>query len=139
MSDFTPPILVAEALVAGYEPGLPIVNGATISAAAGEIVVILGPNGAGKSTLIKAIAGLTPITSGRVTLAGQEITRLPAHLMVRRGLSFTPQTENIFGAMSVDDNLRLAAGVLAAALRAPRIAETYDFFPDLARQRDLLA
>jgi branched-chain amino acid transport system ATP-binding protein len=139
MSDFTPPILVAEALVAGYEPGLPIVNGATISAAAGEIVVILGPNGAGKSTLIKAIAGLTPITSGRVTLAGQEITRLPAHLMVRRGLSFTPQTENVFGAMSVDDNLRLAAGVLAAALRAPRIAETYDFFPDLARQRDLLA
>ncbi len=92
---------------------MPIVNGATISANAGEIVVILGPNGAGKSTLIKAIAGLTPITSGRVTLAGEDITRLPAHLMVRHGLSFTPQTENVFGTMSVDDNLQLAGGVLA--------------------------
>jgi branched-chain amino acid transport system ATP-binding protein len=139
MSDPTQPILVAEALVAGYEPGLPIVNGASISAAAGEIVVILGPNGAGKSTLIKAIAGLTPIASGRVTLAGQDITHLPAHLMVRCGLAFTPQTENVFASMSVDDNLRLAAGVLATALRVTRVAETYDFFPDLARQRALLA
>jgi branched-chain amino acid transport system ATP-binding protein len=133
------PILVADTLVAGYEPGLPIVKGASISAGAGEIVVILGPNGAGKSTLIKAIAGLTPITSGRVTLAGADITRLPAHLMVRNGLAFTPQTENVFGTMSVDDNLRLAGGILAAARRNERISETYSFFPDLARQRRLLA
>jgi branched-chain amino acid transport system ATP-binding protein len=111
----------------------------SLAAEAGEILGFLGPNGAGKSTLIKAIAGLTPIASGRVTLAGRDITHLPAHLMVRHGLAFTPQTENVFGAMSVDDNLRLAAGVLAAALRARRIAETYDFFPDLARQRGLLA
>ena len=75
MSDPARPILIAEALVAGYEPGLPIVNGASISATAGEIVVILGPNGAGKSTLIKAIAGLTPITSGRGHAGGPRTSR----------------------------------------------------------------
>lgn len=89
-------ILATEALVAGYEPGLPIVRGASIRVAAGEIVVILGPNGAGKSSLIKAIAGLVPISGGRVTLEGQDITALPAHRKIRQGLAFVPQTENVF-------------------------------------------
>jgi branched-chain amino acid transport system ATP-binding protein len=126
-------------LVAGYEPGVPIVNGASLSVAEGEIVAVLGPNGAGKSTLIKAIAGIAPITSGAVFLGGEEITRLPAHRMVRRGLAFVPQTENVFTAMSVEDNLRLAAGVLPHDQRAGRIAEIYRFFPDLERQRRLPA
>ena len=64
------PLLVVDNLVAGYEPGLPIVNGASIHVAAGEIVAVLGPNGAGKSTLIKAIAGLVPISGGSVRSAG---------------------------------------------------------------------
>jgi branched-chain amino acid transport system ATP-binding protein len=139
MSIAGPPILVVDNIVAGYEPGLPIVNGASISAAAGEIVVILGPNGAGKSTLIKAVAGLVPISSGAVTLAGQNIAGLPAHRIVRAGLAFTPQTENVFAAMTVDDNLRLASAILPAPQRAGRIGEMYGFFPDLARQRSLLA
>ena len=139
MSAAPGPILGVDALVAGYEPGVPIVNGASISVAEGEIVVVLGPNGAGKSTLIKAIVGLVPIQSGRVTLAGADITLLPAHRMVRQGLAFVPQTENVFAGMSVEDNLRLACGVVSAGLRAGRIAESYDVFPDLARQRGLLA
>jgi branched-chain amino acid transport system ATP-binding protein len=133
------PILTAEAIVAGYEPGLPIVQGAAISVNVGEIVAILGPNGAGKSTLIKAIAGLVPIFSGRVMLGTREITQAPAHEMVRLGLAFTPQTENVFAGMTVDDNLRLAAATLASAERAQKIAESYAFFPDLARQRGLFA
>jgi branched-chain amino acid transport system ATP-binding protein len=80
-----------------------------------------------------------PIRAGRVTLAGRDITRLPAHRMVREGLAFVPQTENVFAAMSVDDNLRLAAGILPASLRAERIAGQYELFPDLARQRLLPA
>jgi len=126
-------------LVAGYEPGVPIVNGASLSVASGEIVAVLGPNGAGKSTLIKAIAGLTPIQSGAVRLDGADVTRLAAHRFVRRGLAFVPQTENVFARMSVEDNLRLSAGVVAAASRAERIASVYAFFPDLARQRHLPA
>ena len=126
-------------LVAGYEPGVPIVNGASLTVAAGEIVAVLGPNGAGKSTLIKAIAGIAPIASGAVFLGDEEITRLPAHRMVREGLAFVPQTENVFTGMSVEDNLRLAAGILPSDKRTRRIAEIYRFFPDLARQRWLLA
>jgi len=126
-------------LVAGYDPGVPIVNGASLSVAAGEIVAVLGPNGAGKSTLIKAIAGVTPVQSGGVFLGDEEITRLPAHRRIRHGLAFVPQTENIFTGMSVEDNLLLAAGLLKAAERAGRVTEVYRFFPDLARQRGLAA
>ena len=132
-------ILQVEALVAGYEPGLSIVRGATIRADAAEIVVILGPNGAGKSSLIKAIAGLVPVTSGTVSLDGRQITQLPAHLMVRRGLAFVPQTENVFPLLSVQDNLRVSAGVLPRAEIVPRMDEMFQMFPDLARQRRLPA
>ena len=132
------PLLVVENLVAGYEPGLPIVNGVSIHVEAGEIVAVLGPNGAGKSTLIKAIAGLVPIQGGRVAFGGRDLAHSPAHLRIREGLAFTPQTENVFARLTVDDNLKLAAGVLPKALRAARIAAAYATFPDLARQRRLL-
>jgi branched-chain amino acid transport system ATP-binding protein len=131
--------LTVKDLVAGYDPGVPIVNGASLTVAAGEIVAVLGPNGAGKSTLIKAIAGVTPIQSGSVFLGEEDITHLPAYRMVRHGLAFVPQTENIFTGLSVEDNLLLAAGILKPAERAGRIAEIYRFFPDLARQRRLAA
>jgi len=133
------PILAVSDLVAGYDPGVAIVKGATLRVAEREIVVVLGPNGAGKSTLIKAIAGLVPISSGEVRLDGQEITRLAAHLMVRHGLAFVPQTENVFALMSIEDNLQLAGAILAPRLKAERIEATYALFPDLARQRRLAA
>jgi branched-chain amino acid transport system ATP-binding protein len=132
-------ILAAENLVAGYERDLPILNGASFRVGAGEIVALLGPNGAGKSTLIKAIAGLVPISSGRVMLGDAEITRVPAHLLIRRGLGFVPQTENVFTAMSIDDNLRLAAAILPKERRAPRIAAMYAMFPALAARKSLAA
>ena len=132
-------ILAVSDLVAGYDPGVAIVKGAWLRVAEREIVVVLGPNGAGKSTLIKAIAGLVPISSGEVRLDGQEITRLAAHLMVRHGLAFVPQTENVFALMSIEDNLQLAGAILAPRLKAERIEATYALFPDLARQRRLAA
>jgi branched-chain amino acid transport system ATP-binding protein len=132
-------LLAVERLVAGYEPGLPIVNGVSIHAAQGEIVALLGPNGAGKSTLIKAVAGLVPPAAGRVLFDGKDLTGMPAHLRIREGLAFAPQTENVFASMSVDDNLRLAAGLLPHARRVERIAAMYEAFPDLARQKALLA
>ena len=82
------PILSVERLVAGYEPGLPIVNGASIHAARGEIVALLGPNGAGKSTLIKAVAGLAALTSGKVRFDGKDLTRHAGPHAHSRGIGF---------------------------------------------------
>jgi len=128
-------ILAAEQLVAGYEPDVPIIRGVSIAIHRGEIVVILGPNGAGKSTLIKAIAGLVAVTAGRIRLAGQDITGVPAHRIVHQGVAFVPQTDNVFTAMTVDENLELSGHVLPQARRRRQIEAMYDLFPDLAAQR----
>jgi branched-chain amino acid transport system ATP-binding protein len=130
--------LRVEALEAGYEPGLPIVRGASLLAESNEIVAVLGPNGAGKSTLIKAIAGLVPISAGKVLLHDREITGRAAHRLPHEGLGFVPQTENVFVNLSIDDNLDLAASILKVPKKR-RLAELYALFPDLARQRRLLA
>lgn len=138
--------LQIQGLQAGYEPGLLIVRGASLTVARGEIVAILGPNGAGKSTLVKAVAGLVPISGGRVQLAGstglQDITAVPAHELVHRGLAFVPQTENVFAGLTVAENLELAAALMQGVTRhrrAERLAPIYAMFPDLLRQRMLPA
>ena len=127
--------LTVRDLVAGYEPGLPIVRGASLAVARGEIVVLLGPNGAGKSTLVRAVAGLVPAVSGRVSIGDADVTRMPAHLRVRAGAGFVPQTENVFATLTVADNLALAAEPLARGQRAERIARMLEMFPDLAAAR----
>jgi branched-chain amino acid transport system ATP-binding protein len=133
-------LLTAEDVTAGYEPGVPIVNGASLKVARGEILALLGPNGAGKSSFVKAIAGLVPMTGGTVRLGGADITRMPAHRRLGAGLAFVPQTENVFASLSVADNLRIAGDRLADRRTAQsRIAALYGDFPDLARQRGLLA
>jgi branched-chain amino acid transport system ATP-binding protein len=126
------PTLTTAALVAGYEPTLPIVNGIDLAVAPGDFVTIMGPNGAGKSTFVKAIAGTVPIHSGRVLLGDFDLTRTDLHQRVRHGLAFVPQTENIFAKMSIADNLELAAQVLGPSLRRPRVDAMYAMFPDLA-------
>ncbi|HEX4766295.1 MAG TPA: ABC transporter ATP-binding protein [Lichenihabitans sp.] len=131
--------LRVEDLFAGYEPGAPIVRGASLAVASGEIVAVLGPNGAGKSTLVKAIAGLVPVERGRVLLDGRDATAVPAHERVRHGLAFVPQTENVFTLMSVSDNLRLAGDILPRREAAARTEEICAFFPDLGRAWHLAA
>jgi branched-chain amino acid transport system ATP-binding protein len=133
------PVLSATDLEAGYEPGLPIVKGASITVGRGEIVVLLGPNGAGKSTLMKAMAGLVPVSRGVVRLGEADITRSPAHRMVRLGLAFVPQTENIFTTMSIEENLVLAGHVVAPAERRARVEAMFALFPDLSARRRLAA
>jgi branched-chain amino acid transport system ATP-binding protein len=132
-------VLSASAIVAGYEPDLPILNKVGFELHEREIVALLGPNGAGKSTLIKAVAGLVPIASGSVRLNDTEIAHLPPHMLIRHGLGFVPQTENIFTAMSIDDNLLLAAAILPRSRRAGRVAAMYAMFPDLAARKSLAA
>jgi branched-chain amino acid transport system ATP-binding protein len=132
-------VLAVEGLVAGYDPDLPIVKGASLSVAAGETLAILGPNGAGKSTLIKAVIGLVPVMGGTVRLEGAEITGASPHDLVRRGLGFVPQTENIFTRLSIRENLLIAAELLSKPARAERIAAMFEMFPDLAARPGVLA
>ena len=131
--------LDVQGVVAGYEPGLPIVRGASLQARRGEVVAVLGPNGSGKSTLVKAIAGLVPVTAGAVRLFGRDITGRLAHRLVREGLAYVPQTENVFAGLTVWENLELAAAVLPGPRRRARVEAQYALFPDLERQRRLAA
>lgn len=134
----TVPALAIEALEAGYEPGLPVVRGASFTVHSGEIFAVIGANGAGKSSLVKAVAGLVPISKGRNLLFGKDVTKTPAHRMVFEGLAFVPQTENAFVNLSVAENLELAASVVKAN-RRERLDPIYAMFPDLHRQRADLA
>jgi branched-chain amino acid transport system ATP-binding protein len=133
------PALSTQALIAGYEPDLPIVRSIDFSIGAGELVVVLGPNGAGKSTLVKAIAGLVPIHAGSVRLGDRDITSVPAHEKVHQGLAFVPQTENIFTTLTIHENLLVAANILPKDARSGRIADLYRMFPDLAARPSLKA
>jgi branched-chain amino acid transport system ATP-binding protein len=132
-------LLDVAGLEAGYEPGLPIVRGASLTVGEREIVVLLGPNGAGKSTLIKAIAGLVPASGGSVRLDGRDITGVRADRLPGMGLAFVPQTENVFGTLTVRENLELAAAILPRSRRAEAVARALALFPDLAAQAGLRA
>ncbi|MEM0907531.1 MAG: ABC transporter ATP-binding protein [Pseudomonadota bacterium] len=125
------PTLSVRALVAAYEPGLPIVRGVDLSVSSGEIVTVLGPNGAGKSTFVKALAGLVPIEGGTVNFCGDDITTIPAHRRVGAGLAFVPQTENIFATLTIAENLKIAATALPHRERKAAIEEVMARFPDL--------
>jgi len=100
-------LLEAHEVVAGYLPGVDILNGVNLTLARGELVGIIGPNGAGKSTLLKAMFGLVDIRSGRVEFDGAPITDLPAHALVARGIGYVPQRENVFATLTVEENLRM--------------------------------
>ncbi len=131
-------VLEVRDVVAGYSPTLPILNGVSLTVSAGEIVTILGPNGAGKSTLIKAIAGVVKITSGQASLLGENLVGLPTHEMVRTGLAYVPQTENVFAKLSVEENLEIGAFTNRHAYVRQR-DHVFGLFADLARLRRLPA
>lgn len=100
-------IVECEALVAGYVPGVNILNGCDLTVGEGEFVGIIGPNGAGKSTLMKAVLGLVAIRSGEVRLSGENITGQPPHRLVERGVGFVPQSNNVFPSLTVRENLEM--------------------------------
>jgi branched-chain amino acid transport system ATP-binding protein len=127
-------LLVADELVAGYVPGVDILQGCTAELFAGEIVGIIGPNGAGKSTLLKAVFGLVPVRAGRVELRGEDITGLRAHALVERGVGFVPQTQNVFASLTVEENLRMGLFPRPAQL-AERLAVVHEIFPILDSRR----
>jgi len=94
-------------LVAGYLPGVNILNGTNLVANQGELILIIGPNGAGKSTLLKAIFGQVKVRSGSIALNGEEITGLKANKLVARGVGFVPQNNNVFPSLTIEENLQM--------------------------------
>ncbi|MFP3899804.1 MAG: ABC transporter ATP-binding protein [Acidimicrobiia bacterium] len=124
-------LLVAEDVVAGYLPEIDILRGCSISVGQGEVVGIIGPNGAGKSTLVKAIVGIVPVRSGQVRLQGEDITHLAAHDLVRRGVGYVPQRDNVFPSLNVTDNLRMGCYVDPSRW-ATRLEIVTGLFPRLA-------
>ncbi|MEL7207540.1 MAG: ABC transporter ATP-binding protein [Actinomycetota bacterium] len=100
-------LLEARNIVAGYVPGVSILNGCEVELSDGEIVGIIGPNGAGKSTLIKALFGLLNVTEGTITLRGEDVVGLDAHELVARGIGYVPQRENVFPRLTVEENLEM--------------------------------
>src|SRR6201985_3915204 len=93
-------VIEAKDIVAGYLPGVNILNGCSLVAYPGEMIGIIGPNGAGKSTLLKAMFGLVTIRSGNVHLGTQDITNLKANTLVEMGVGFVPQNNNVFPSLT---------------------------------------
>lgn len=127
-------LLLARDVVAGYVPGVNILNGCTLTLSEGEVVAIIGPNGAGKSTLIKTIFGLIPMREGLLTLRAQSIAGLPAHSLVERGVGYVPQTQNVFPSLTIEENLQMGA-FLRPRTFAKRFGVVADLFPLLAERR----
>ena len=121
--------LSVQGLTAGYG-GPPIIEQVSISARRGAITAIVGPNGAGKSTLLKAVAGLIRPAAGSVFVEGKEVTNLPAEKLVRRGIAYVPQVENVFPGLTVRENLDMGGYVRKSGVRE-RIEQLFQLFPDL--------
>ncbi len=94
-------------LYAGYLPGINIINGAHLTARKGELIGIIGPNGAGKSTLLKSIFGMVKVRSGTITVDGESVIGLKSDRLVRRGVGFVPQTNNVFPSLTIEENLQM--------------------------------
>jgi ABC-type branched-subunit amino acid transport system ATPase component len=127
-------LLRVDQVVAGYVPGVNILNGTDLYAHEGELVGIIGPNGAGKSTLVKAIFGLVGVRSGRVTLRGEEITNLPTHRLVARGIGYVPQINNVFPRLTVEENLEMGTFLRPKTFRR-RLEFVSEIFPVLGARR----
>ena len=101
----------------------------------GESVALLGPNGAGKSTAMKAMLGLLNLKSGEVKIGGKDISKLSPQDRVKEGISFVPQTKNVFSGMTVEENLEMGAFLLSNEIQSV-IDEIYELFPVLREKRD---
>jgi branched-chain amino acid transport system ATP-binding protein len=128
-----PHVLEAREVTAGYG-GPPVLDRVSVSVTAGQTTVVLGPNGAGKSTLAKVVIGLLPASQGRVYLREEDVTGMPPHRLVRKGLAYLPQLMNIFDQMTVLENLEMGAYSRRSGVRE-RIDQVLALFPDLTGER----
>ena len=121
-------------MTAGYGDGPDIISSCNINANRGEIVAILGPNGAGKSTAMKAMLGLLTLKSGSVFLDGEDISKISPQDRVKKGISFVPQTRNVFAELTVRENLEIG-GFLREDGLEEMIKNIYELFPILKEKK----
>jgi len=124
-------------MTGGYGSGPDIISSCSVNVNRGEIVAILGPNGAGKSTAMKAMLGLLNLKSGTVTIDGKDISKLSPQDRVKQGISFVPQTRNVFTGLTVRENLEMGAFLRNEDLDKV-VEEIYDLFPILREKRSQL-
>jgi len=118
-----------------YYGNVAALRGISFEVPEGQIVTLLGSNGAGKSTTLKTVSGLIPSSAGKVTFCGEDITKMPAHEIVKRGLVQLPEGRHIFKNHTVLENLELGSYVLKDEQeRKRRIQSVYDRFPILAKR-----
>ncbi len=127
-------VLRADDLVAGYLPGVNILERCNLYCEPGELVGIIGPNGAGKSTLLKALFGLVSVRSGSVQLSGTDVTNWRADRLVKEGIGFVPQSDNVFPSLTIEENLEMGT-----YQKPKRFSERFDFvaglFPTIRDRR----
>jgi|TARA_B100000212_G_C27172304_1_gene446605 branched-chain amino acid transport system ATP-binding protein len=121
-------------MTAGYGDGPDIISSCTINVDKGEIVAILGPNGAGKSTAMKTMLGLLNLKSGSVLINGEDITNLSPQDRVKKGISFVPQSKNVFAELTVKENLEVGAFLRTDKLDKI-LNDIYDLFPILKEKQ----
>jgi branched-chain amino acid transport system ATP-binding protein len=115
---------------------LTALRGVTLKIAEGEVLFVTGPNGAGKSTLLSAIAGVVPPRSGTITIDGTDVTAATPEAIARRGFSLVPEGRNVFGALTIEENLKVGTGMRADRKKiAGDLASVYEEFPMLAARR----
>ena len=129
----TDPLLEVRGLVAGYGENL-VLRGVDFHVDAGEVVTLLGANGSGKSTALNTISGFLRPMEGRIHLDGESITGLPPHKSFRRGVVQVSQARDLFGDLSVEDNLRL--GAVVRGDEETGLETAFEYFPRLAERRD---
>ena len=127
------PFFSGENMTGGYG-GADIINSCTINVNRGEIVAILGPNGAGKSTAMKAMLGLLKLKSGKISIDGKDISKLTPQDRVKEGISFVPQSRNVFTGLSVQENLEMGAFLREESVEEI-IEEIFALFPILKEKK----
>jgi branched-chain amino acid transport system ATP-binding protein len=131
-------VLEVEGLRSAYGR-IEVLKGVTLEVQAGEIVALVGSNGAGKTTLLRAISGVQPVTGGEIRFKGQRIDRLPPHQRVGLGIMQSPEGRQVFGPLTVEDNLRLGAYRRRDTEIDGDRDRVFAMFPILAEKRNLLA
>src|SRR5580692_6836263 len=131
------PVLTARNLVAGYLPGINILNGMSVVVMRGEVRCVLGPNGTGKSTLLKVLFGFLPAQQGEMHLGTTSLKGVASHDMSRLGITYLPQRPSVFPFLSVEVNLRLGTWRFRRnrAVARERIELAYQRFPILQERR----
>lgn len=137
-ADGAAPHLMVEGLTAGYG-GVPVIEDVSLGVGRGEIAAIIGPNGAGKSTALKAIVGVIRAMSGRVALGGEDVTNMATERLVGKGIGYVPQMKDVFGPLTVQENLMMGAYLLRNSEVPERLREVFSIFPALETMRARLA